>query len=593
MEPVSLVINKVIDEALNNLILFLKRKNITLTIKESFVRESIINHINYINNWSREIKFKDLNKPKSIFENYIHLDYYLSVSKNSPIQEPHDRIKLNNILNDTNEHIVVLGQPGAGKTTTMKFFCQSIFHEVGFLPQFKFPVLVRLRNLSEDKFSKSSESLFEHLFKILGLKINPGDPITADYSYSNIKECVIKLIDEFNVLIILDGFDEINPLNKKLSILKEIEDLVLNLNSSRLILTSRTGDFSYSLNNTVEYEISPLTDAQILEFAHKWIGAVDKANDLYEKITLSPYLDTAIRPLTLAHLCVLYERFGTIPDKPKDIYKKIVYLLVEEWDSQRMVNRTPKFESFTTDRKTEFLSILSYELTINIQKSIFSKTELATVYRKICGDFSLPLDALMDIINELEAQTGLFIQSGFDSFEFAHKSIQEYLAAEFIVRLPYTPSEKRILNLLPNELAIATSLSTDPSIYISGLVLNGFKNINITSLITFMDRLLLENPNFRSTPIFGASFLYIRHIMTAYLPEADRFLDRFFYKHYSLQESILLLKEFYSYGKPNYGDEMKLNLRPSFLPDSFYIQPPQTIQLKRAYMTYLKISSWP
>ncbi len=43
-----------------------------------------------------------------------------------------------------------------------------------------------------------------------------------------------------------------------------------------------------------------------------------------EQIKKSPFADTAIRPLTIAHLCAIFERAGRIPDKPKTFYRKIV-----------------------------------------------------------------------------------------------------------------------------------------------------------------------------------------------------------------------------------------------------------------------------
>jgi len=70
------------------------------------------------------------------------------------------------------------------------------------------------------------------------------------------------------------------------------------------------------------------------------------------------------------------------------------------------------------------------------------------------------------VVNELETHTGLFIQSGYEQFEFAHKSLQEYLAAEYLVKLPSIPPERRILFKLPNELAIAVTISSNPSDYI-------------------------------------------------------------------------------------------------------------------------------
>ena len=145
---------------------------------------------------------------------------------------------------------------------------------------------------------------------------------------------LIDLIDRLGFLIILDGFDELRDDLKNI-IFNEVSELALSFQMSKLILTSRTGDYHYTINNTSVYEICPLTSKQINEFVSKWLKNKRQSKDLLNQIRFSPFADTAIRPLTLAHLCALYERYQKIPDKPKSIYKKIVNLLLEEWDSQR------------------------------------------------------------------------------------------------------------------------------------------------------------------------------------------------------------------------------------------------------------------
>lgn len=108
-----------------------------------------------------------------------------------------------------------------------------------------------------------------------------------------------------------------------------------------MIITSRSGEFQYSLNNTFEYEIKSLNNYQIESFIKKWLNNKKMASDMIKQLAKSPYSDTAIRPLTLAHLCAIYERNLKIPNKPKTLYRKIVNLLLEDWDLQRNVFSRP------------------------------------------------------------------------------------------------------------------------------------------------------------------------------------------------------------------------------------------------------------
>ena len=73
----------------------------------------------------------------------------------------------------------------------------------------------------------------------------------------------------------------------------------------------------------------------------------NKADDFLYKVKHSPFADTSIKPLNLAHLCAIYNRIGNVPEQPKTIYRKVVNLLIEEWDEQRLIIRKTAFEGFS------------------------------------------------------------------------------------------------------------------------------------------------------------------------------------------------------------------------------------------------------
>jgi hypothetical protein len=257
-----------------------------------------------------------------------------------------------------------------------------------------------------------------------------------------------------------------------------------------------------------QFELTPLSRPQIAIFASRWLGPED-GDRLLLQIAKSTYSDTAIRPLTIAHLYAIYERAGRIPDKPKTVYRKIVNLLLEEWDEQRSVKRESAYANFEVDRKSEFLANLAYVLTMSVKRSAYSKDDLISAYERIYDNFGLPSGEAAKVAKELETHTGLFVRSGYDTFEFSHKSLQEYLTAEFIVRLPAVPSERRDLLRLPNELAISTAISSRPSQYFSHLVLERFEVLRppFGFIRAFVTRLLLESPDFEKSPVVGAALI--------------------------------------------------------------------------------------
>jgi hypothetical protein len=162
-------------------------------------------------------------------------------------------------------------------------------------------------------------------------------------------------------------------------------------------------------------------------------------------------------------------------------------------------------------------------------------------YERIHDNFGLPRGEAAKVANELESHTGLFVQGGYETFEFSHKSLQEYLAAEFIVRLPSVPAKGRMLLGLPNELAIATAISSRPSQYFAHLVLERFEALepSFAFIRTFVTRLLLESPDFERSPIVGAALvaLYSRYLKL--VQKSSTQLSLFIYDQLSAEFSTL------------------------------------------------------
>ncbi len=498
-----------LSESLKTCAKFLKEHRLKLDTTAKEIEESLTRITTQINNWSKEISFSDLKVAKLTSQVFIEIDISLMPRKTRiDVSENIEKIPCKELFTNANKHIVILGQPGAGKTTLMKFLCQSIMLDENFYPNlFKLPIIIRLREL-EIKTSNSEDKnpIISYLFESLGLVLtkDKSETIIKDEDLLLAKERVLfPLLENISPLIILDGYDEIPNNKAKEIVLNEFKRLTLNLNIARVMLTSRSSEYNFSIENTMVLEICPLDDSQIKMFATKWLGNIEKADDFFKNLKESPFADTAIRPLALSHLCAIFERVGKIPDKPKTVYKKIINLLLEEWDEQRSVKRISSYGNFEIDRKFDFLCRLAFEITTKSRKTIFNEIILKSTYEKICFDFGLLKKESDNVVKELEGHTGLIIQSGYNDYEFAHKSIHEFLCAEYLVKLPNIPNDENLISLLPNEFAIATTISSNPSLYFCELIfkrfyrpLSRFNPYGGNFIPTFVNRLVLEKPDF-------------------------------------------------------------------------------------------------
>ena len=540
-----------------------------VSINKKSIVEALDSHLKIVQRWSVEIKFKDLSKSKSTSSIYVDLDYYIGQKRlNISNIDPKEKSTIKEII-ENNHNIVILGQPGAGKTTSMKFLCQELLHKnAPYLKKFKFPLVIRFRDLNYESQSKPQSIIFKELWKILGLNFNfRRGNVTIDNPKSLLEKTVISFLDKLSPLIIFDGLDEILDSSLKELIYHELNTLTNCLENAKIIITTRTGEFDREINNTEEYEICELSESQIKKFIKIWLIDPDESNELFIQLKKSPFFDTTIRPLTLAHLTAIYQREGKIPEKPKTVYKKVINLLLEEWNTQQGIKRISRFVNFDEDRKFDFLSYLAYQLTIKYKKNVFSESDLKDTYLIICDNFGLSPYDVIKVVHELESQNGLFIQTGYETFQFPHKSIQEYLTADFLIKL-YELPELKFLKGLPNELALAVSIASIPSKYFANIVLKKFaESISDPQFIAiFLNRLILEKPDFQANPIFGVSFVYIYHKVIGsngsgistneYIKKVDNYLDNLFNSNVTIQESIQSIQNYYIItGKkgPNYS----------------------------------------
>jgi hypothetical protein len=494
------------------------------------IEESLTLHLRSIKNWSDEVSFSGIKKAKSTIDIFVELDLYvyprrLRIEENEQIQS----IPLREIFEQSDRrHFVILGQPGAGKTTSMKRLCQLLLYDEEFQRErFAFPILIKFRDLNNVEIESDSSLLVDELFRILGLRVELSEEFMLDRSErKSVREKIaITFLEELKVLLILDGFDELVKDKSRDLAISEIGTLATQLEQCTMVITSRSGDFRFRPNNTDEYEICPLNKEQVSTFVSKWLNDKKEASHFLAKIYKSPFADAAIRPLTLAHLCAIYERIKDIPQKPKTVYKKIVNLLLEEWDQERSVKRESKYANFEVDRKYEFLCQLAYVLTEGLRATVFSTRDLLFVYKQIHAEYGLKAGEARQVVSEIESHNGLFLQSGYEQFEFAHKSLQEFLTAEYVVKLPSIPQDPETLEVLPNELAIAVAISSNAAIYFIELILIRLKEYRLSAdfVRTLMSRLLIEKPDFKTTELLELALLglYTYYIETTVL-RADR-----------------------------------------------------------------------
>jgi predicted NACHT family NTPase len=282
-------------QAVASLRQYLSRWNVNVSSSQERLETAISEHQREARAWSEEISFKDLLRPKATTEVFVPLDIYLLPRRQhiSP-KEQFASAPLSSILkNEAVAHIVILGQPGAGKTTAVKHLCQEMLAGSDVFPLQEFPLLIRLRDLNTAKGSSSDlqDLLVERLQSILDIELCfPADlqsDDSVDARRSLRERAVIRVLETLRPLILLDGLDEVSLKVMRDSIVAGVRRLAIQLESARVILTARTGEFSYHIEKMTTYEIAPLSEPQIEQFASGWLGK-DDGKQFLSQICNSP-----------------------------------------------------------------------------------------------------------------------------------------------------------------------------------------------------------------------------------------------------------------------------------------------------------------
>lgn len=540
----------------------IKRTSLLLTEKE--LEKNIKEEVRKTAKWAYFDLFESRNNSE-IQNRYVPLDLFLTPHRErTNVSEYCPKKPLKKIISENRGNTVILGQPGSGKTTSVKYLVNSFVQEPKLLKgNYRIPIVIRLRELNKVNGvygDSQSGGIFEKLSLIFGLKfkidyiVRKRDKNSSEIPIDTTKEDDAKLrvllnskilpyiLDQQKILLILDGFDEIMDTHIRDLVISEIQELNQRLEKVNFILTSRTSDYGLVLENTHIYEISELSEGQIKEFSDKWFEDSHISQAFIDELKIKlPYNDFYSRPLLLTQLAILYGRSNEIPGKPNEIYNRIIELILRDWNEKQGLKRSSKYASFNVEAKRVFLSAMAYKLSTRFYDRVYSRQQLYSVYKELHIKFpELPLEEVKDVIAEIETHNGLIIQSAYDMYEFSHLTFQEFLTAEHISHSSSVKTYRyEDLIKLPNELAIAIARSNDPYLFLTEILEIMLKGgLRQEFFAKLFNRIQLEKPRFENNSL---SLIAVLNLYTKVCIKYSKlYKAKFITENYSAKERRLL-----------------------------------------------------
>lgn len=322
--------------------------------------------------------------------------------------------------------LMVKGNPGTGKSMLLRHitFCYAEGYWDGVFKKF-IPVLLQLSRLSDN----SEQTLEQHLVEVLKLD-----------GFPHAEHFVTQSLKQDRLMLLLDGFDEVNSSDRK-RVVKQIRDLLDQYQGCPVIITCRSAiyrdEFLSVVNQTLE--VVEFNDQQIRDFLRAWEQEMPKGKSIEQLMhTLHdrPQIMTLARnPLMLTIIAYLYTDTPFIlPHSRAEFYRKSTEILLDQWHQEH--------NQFQAREKKQILQHLAlfFQDSANQQgqdrRSVDYHTVLSQVEQILPNLMFQPEDA-KPLVNEIVERSGLLLAiDGGERYQFAHLTLQEFLAANKLIANP-------------------------------------------------------------------------------------------------------------------------------------------------------------
>jgi predicted NACHT family NTPase len=342
--------------------------------------------------------------------------------------------------------MVVLGKPGAGKTTFLKRIATQC--NLGTFHPGLVPIFVPLKQFAE---IKGHPELLDYI-------ANQWDEWKVREPESNAE----RLLYGGRALVLLDGLDEVAKADSS-RVIEGIRQFSERFYNNLYVLTCRIATHEFKLEPFTEVEIADFDDQQIAVFVTKWfeLKKPERTESFLRKLKDNPRIrELATNPLLLTLLCLGFEEAGYFSDNRAGLYKESLSVLLKGWDAKRGIDRDIVYRRLTPDRKEDLLSQLAYQ-TFE-QGQYFFGEEIAK--QKISDYIANLPDAETDaeklgidsraVLKSIEGQHGLLLERSQEIYSFSHLTFQEYFTARKIAAScnPYA-NEDKTLQRLANQIS--------------------------------------------------------------------------------------------------------------------------------------------
>jgi predicted phosphodiesterase/energy-coupling factor transporter ATP-binding protein EcfA2 len=229
----------------------------------------------------------------------------------------------------TGARLVVLGEPGSGKSTLSRYLATAAAHHDGG----PVPLLLTVRDwMTHGKHEQLLEMAARQATEVLSVRTDP--------------QALEGLCEQGRVLLVVDGLDEAGDPAMRRDLRDRIHGFVASQPHVPIVVTSRlAGYHEVSLNEDFDHlSLEPFDQQSLEHFVHRWYDLIEddpaerlrKRVDLLHALEVEPRTNALARnPLLATLIGMVHSSSSRIPGGRARLYGMMVELLLVTWPAER------------------------------------------------------------------------------------------------------------------------------------------------------------------------------------------------------------------------------------------------------------------
>jgi predicted NACHT family NTPase len=398
-----------------------------------------------------------------------------------------DRIKRNSgfEIANANPNLLILGKPGAGKTTFLKHlavdWCKgefqpdriAIFIELRRIRDRQWQLLDAIgKELGLDEghqiraLKQQIGQLKQSLSKSLEEKQRKDDEIKASQERIKAFQKQLEalslqiLLKEGKLLVLMDGLDEVPTNELRRNVQDQLREMAEHYVNNRWILTCRTQIIESIPVGFTSVEVADFSPEQVQQFVQNWFQAsgqsdaevVQQWGNFDHAVSRNSALkEMTVTPVLLSLMCLVLHDEGEMPFQMTALYKKGIRLLLEKWNNAKAIEGwavgSDTYRQLSVEQKETLLIEIAARKFENPENFVLFDQEEIVAYideflrrnnftRRIARFLQLDnsRESIM-VLKAVEAQHGLLIERADELWSFSHLTFQEYFTVQWLTQL--------------------------------------------------------------------------------------------------------------------------------------------------------------